>query len=227
MWRIRHPSAVAGGAARVLRIVTMAVLAVALWGCESAYYGAMERIGFHKRDILTDRVEAAAESQEAAKEEFENAFEQFSSVVSVPQSELRSTYDALNDAYEDAEARATEVRNRIDAVEDVSGDLFDEWRREIDEIGDRDLRDSSEEQLRRSQERYEALMTRMRRAEERMVPVLGTFRDYVLYLKHNLNARAVAALEGEVSGVRADVSELIRDMEASISEARSFISNME
>ena len=60
-----------------------------------------------------------------------------------------------------------------------------------------------------------------------MDPVLGTFRDYVLYLKHNLNAQAIASLQGELSGVEADVSTLIEEMEASIDEARAFVASME
>ena len=52
-----------------------------LTGCESAYYGAWEKVGVHKRDILVDRVEDAAEAQEDAKEEFKSALEKFSSVV--------------------------------------------------------------------------------------------------------------------------------------------------
>ena len=39
-------------------------------GCQSAYYSAMEKVGKHKRDILIDRVESAAESQKEAKEEY-------------------------------------------------------------------------------------------------------------------------------------------------------------
>jgi uncharacterized protein YecT (DUF1311 family) len=202
-------------------------MVVMLGACESAYYGAMEKVGFHKRDIMVDRVEAAAESQQEAKEEFENAFEQFASVVKVPASELRSTYRKLNDAYQDAEAKAAEVSDRIDAVASVSRALFDEWREEIELIGNDAMRTGSRRQLERSRERYQDLMAAMRRAEERMDPVLGTFRDYVLYLKHNLNAQAVASLEGELGGIQADVSVLVRDMEASISEARTFIQSME
>jgi hypothetical protein len=214
--------------ARVSRpLLAMFSLLVLLGGCESAYYGAMEKVGVHKREILVDRVEAAADSQQAAKEEFENAFEQFASVVNVPSSELRKTYDRLNRAFEDAEKRANEVADRIEAVASVSSALFDEWREEVEEIGDAGLRASSNTQLRRSEARYDTLMAAMRRAESRMAPVLGTFRDYVLYLKHNLNAQAIASLESELGGVQSDVSVLVRDMEASISEARSFIQSMQ
>lgn len=30
-----------------------------LTGCQSAYYSAMEQVGYHKRDIMVDRVEDA------------------------------------------------------------------------------------------------------------------------------------------------------------------------
>lgn len=211
----------------VLRTAMPVLLMLWLAGCESAYYGAMERVGYHKRDILVDRVDAAMNSQEEAAEEFENALARFSSVVSVPDSELRRSYDALSSSFEAAESKADEVRQRIDAVESVSSALFDEWREEIEVIGNAELKSSSANQLRRSQAQYDALMRAMRRAEASMEPVLGTFRDYVLYLKHNLNAQAIASLEGELAGIEADVSGLIRDMQASIEEARSFLQIME
>lgn len=211
------------------RFRTMAVLLAPLifGGCESTYYSTMESFGYHKRDILVDRVEDAMESQEEAKAEFENAFEQFSSVVSVPPSELQDTYESLNEAFEDSEAKAEQVSDRIDSVESVSKALFDEWSEEIDLIKDSGLRASSARQLKASVRQTDELIRAMRRAESRMEPVLNTFRDYVLYLKHNLNAQAVASLKGELAGVEADVSSLITDMEASISKAKAFVSDME
>jgi hypothetical protein len=52
-------------------------------------------------------------------------------------------------------------------------------------------------------------------------------RDQVLFLKHNLNARAVAGLKGEVAKVDAQVSRLVKDLNAAISEANRFIANLE
>ncbi len=210
--------------AATLAATLLVVASVA--GCQSAYFGAMEKLGIHKRDILVSRVEAAADSQQEAKQEFQDALTQFSSVVEVPPSKLESTYDDLSGAYDDAKAKADEVSERIDSVESVSEALFDEWRGEIDEITNSSLRTSSRRQLERSKVRYQELMAAMRRAEKSMQPVLDTFHDYVLYLKHNLNAQAIASLHGELEGVQANVSALIRDMEASISQARSFIKGM-
>ncbi len=203
------------------------VLGLALAGCETAYYGAWEKVGVYKRDLLVDRVEDAVEAQEDAKEEFASALEKFSSVVDVKPSALKSTYEDLAEAFEDAEARADKVGDRIDAVEDVSDDLFDEWRDEIGQIGNAKLRQSSAGQLKASERKYAALIKGMRRAEAKMTPVLNTFRDHVLFLKHNLNAQAIASLKSELNSIEADVAGLIREMEASIARSQAFIEDMQ
>jgi len=207
-------------------VVALAILSM-LAGCDTAYYGTMERFGYAKRDILVDRVEGAMEAQEDAKEEFQSAFQRFSSVVAVPPSELQDTYESLDAAYRAAAGDAKRVTERIDAVESVSEDLFDEWRDEIDLIKDSRLRSSSSRQLAASERQYDELIRAMRRAERRMAPVLETFHDYVLYLKHNLNAQAIASLRQELTGVETDVSALVREMEASIDKARSFVAAMQ
>lgn len=209
----------------VQMVVLGSILLVA--GCESAYYSAAEKLGIHKRDILVDRVEEAMESQEEAKETFQSALEQFSAVVSIEPSELQSTYEELNDAFEDSEARAEEVSDRIDAVESVSEALFEEWREELEQYSSDSLRRSSERTLRKTQSRYNELMRSMRRAESRIEPVLDAFRDQVLFLKHNLNAQAIASLKSELANIETDVAALIRDMESSITRSKSFIQEME
>ena len=60
-------------------------------------------------------------------------------------------------------------------------------------------------------------------SEKRMQPVLNAFQDQVLYLKHNLNARAVSALKGEFNNIKADIDRLISEMQKSIKESRQFI----
>jgi len=207
--------------------VTLVLALVTLAGCQSAYYGAMERIGVHKRDILVDRVEEARDEQEGAKEQFASALEEFSAVVNYQGGDLEEQYNRLNRELERSESRAQAVRDRIDAVEDVAQALFREWEQEISEYSNAGLARKSEQQLHDTQRRYEELMAAMRRAESKIEPVLTPMRDQVLFLKHNLNARAIASLRSEVEAIELDVQELIRDMEAAIAEADRFLANME
>jgi hypothetical protein len=200
---------------------------VALVACSSAYYGAMERIGKEKRHILADRVEASRQEQGEAQEEFQSAYERFQSVTGYDGGDVEAVYRDLADALERSESKARRVRDRIDSVEEVAEDLFTEWEAEIGEIQNRDLARQSAASLRRTRTRYEGLMTAMRRAEARMDPVLQAFRDQVLFLKHNLNARAIASLEGTVGSIEGDVKVLLDDLGRSIREADAFLETLE
>jgi ElaB/YqjD/DUF883 family membrane-anchored ribosome-binding protein len=122
--------------------------------------------------------------------------------------------------------QADEVRERIDDVESVAEDLFKEWEGEIQEYSSAQLRSESQAMLRDTRGRYRELMAAMRRAEASMDPVLESFQDQVLYLKHNLNARAIGALKGELASIERDTERLVQQMQQSIAEADQFIASM-
>jgi hypothetical protein len=195
-------------------------------GCSSAYYNALEKFGFAKRDILVDRVDDTRKAQAEAKAQFASALDHFLAVTKVDGGELQRKYDELNREFTRSEAAAKEVHQRIDAVEDVADALFREWKQELSNYSDASLRRESERQLDVTRGRYQDLVKLMRRAAGRMDPILGTFRDQVLFLKHNLNARAIASLDGTSRTLEADVSRLIADMEASIRESEDFIKTL-
>ncbi len=196
-------------------------------GCSSVQYSAMEQVGVYKRDILVDRVEDAQAAQQTAKEEVESAYEQFTRLVKVDGGDLEKTYRRLQSSVDDTQDSVEEVDERIAAIERVAEDLFDEWRDELGQYSNPSLRRSSEQQLRDTQARYQQMLASMKRARSRIDPVLHVFQDHVLFLKHNLNARALASLKNEVSRIEGKVDVLIRDMEEAIAEAGRFIATMQ
>jgi len=195
-------------------------------GCQSTYYKAWEKLGWAKRDILVDRVKDAREDQEAAKKQFQSALEQFQAVTNFQGGDLEAKYKKLNKEYEGCESRAADVRKRIASVDQVAQDLFAEWQKELGEYSEPKLRQSSEQKLRETKDRYAQMYALMKTAESKMDPVLKAFKSQVLYLKHNLNAAAIASLQTQVGGIQGDVEKLIRDMDASIKEADTFINQM-
>ncbi len=208
-------------------LFSLSVLAPAsLTGCATAAYNIQERFGIEKRDILVDRVLDVATSQTEAKEEFADALEAFRAVVAVDGGELEDTYDDLKKAYDRADGQASEVRSRVSSVKRVARDLFREWEKELGDYSDAGLRRTSERQLRDTEQKYEQLTEKMDAATESMDPVLSVFSDRVLFLKHNLNARAIASLGSETASIEGDVARLIAEMERSISAADSFIQEM-
>ena len=211
----------------ISRWLLFALLIAALAGCQSAYYGAMEKVGVHKRDIMVNRVESVQEAQTDAKEQFESALAQFRSIIQIKDQDLAARYDKLNDEYEDSKAAAKSVTQRIDAVEDVSEALFDEWEEEIELYSNANLKRQSAAKLSQTRRQYQGLIKAMRSAETRMEPVLQAFQDQVLFLKHNLNARAIDSLQGELGTIETDVAQLIREMEKSIAESEAFIRSLQ
>ena len=125
-----------------------------------------------------------------------------------------------------SEAKAGDVRTRIKDIERVANALFKEWNAELKTYSSAELRRASEQQLNDTKRQYEQLLGVMRQAESRMEPVLAVFRDQVLFLKHNLNARAIASLQDTSAQIRNDVVTLVKEMEASIAEADAFIAQM-
>lgn len=202
------------------------VVLIGMAGCQSAYFSALEKVGIHKRDVLVDRVEEGRDAQQTAQEQFSSALEQFRAVVQVPESELSQTYDRLNAEYEDSEAAAKRVEARIESIEDVAEALFDEWEDELSLYQSADYRRLSERQLRDTRVRYAEMIEAMHDAADSMQPVLLAMRDNMLFLKHNLNARAIGALRGEVEGLERDVAALRQRMQAAIARSDAFIAEL-
>ena len=209
-------------------IVASAIIAsiLALGGCQSAYYRTMETFGYHKRDLLVSRIQEARDAQEDAKEQFQSALEKFSAIVEFSGGELEQKYRQLKSELDRSKSRAKAVRSRISEVEKVAKALFKEWEQELDQYTSEELRSSSAQKLSQTRRGYSQLIGAMKRAESKIAPVLSAFGDQVLFLKHNLNAQAIASLHDNLVSVKADITSLIKEMESSIAEANAFIREM-
>jgi len=195
-------------------------------GCRSAMYATYEKFGVYKRDLLKKRVIAARNEEKEAGEQFKDALTRLREMYGNSGSNLEKAYDQLKSEYDASVSKADSVRKRVRDMETVATDLFQEWENEIKEISSESMRASSRDQLRQTRARYEDMHAALKRAEDSMAPVLTKLHDYVLVLKHNLNAQAIASLKGEASSIQNDIGRLIEDMNASIQRADEFIKQM-
>lgn len=198
----------------------------AVGGCSSTGIALREKLGTPKREQLVDRVDDARESQEDAKEQFATTLEELQALAGYQAGELDVAYNRLKSKYERSESRAEQVSVKIKAVDRVANALFREWESELDEYSTESLRDASERQLDDTKARFQDVIYAMRKAESKMKPVIAAFSDQVLFLKHNLNARAIASLDSTLLELEHEIGVLIADMEASIAEANLFIDEM-
>ncbi len=206
-------------------LLSLFLLMVLFSGCGKAYYAGMEKFGKEKRHILVDNVEDVKDSQTKAQEEFTDALTRIKELYAFEGGKLEKFYDRFKDSYEDCDDRARQIEKRINDVKQVAKDLFIEWEEENAQINDAYMRNNSKKSFRDAKAKYAKLEKIMAGSTKKMYPVLAKLKDYVLYLKHNLNAQAVGSLSGEVISIENDVEGLIKDMTASIKEAQLFINN--
>jgi len=210
-----------------LRRLTWSVLILLLTSaCSSTYYAAWEKLGKQKRDLLRDNVATAKDEQVQAQEQFKDALTRLKELRGFDGGQLEKAYKAISDDYEACVERADAVRSRIKKVDGIASDLFVEWNDEIGQMSNPAFKTDSKKKLAETKQKYATLYTAMSTAEKRLEPVLGKMHDYVLYLKHNLNAQAVGSLSGEVAGIEKEVQKLVNDMQKSISQADTFVATM-
>ena len=212
-----------------MKILMSIVLLLSLSACgtvQKAQYSALEKVGIHKRDILVDRIEATTETQEDTKKQFQSAYEELASLVTVDDAGLEKKYKKMAKAVAKSEDKAEELEERIASVDEVANALFSEWKAELGEYQSASLRQASEKNLRITEQRYALLYQKMQASQKRVEPVLKVLQDNTLYLKHNLNARAINGLSNEVLLIEGKVAELIKQMEVSINESNQFVKSM-
>lgn len=197
-----------------------------LSGCASVQYSALEKVGIHKRDILVDRVEDARDSQNETSENLVGAYEELSALIDYKGGELEEKYERLKKQVEKSEGTVEELDEHLGDIDRVSEDLFEEWESELDLYSSAALRRDQEQKLATARRQFASMRQRMQVARERVDPVMAVLADNVLFLKHSLNAQALAALRGQATLLEGQVDALIRDMRIAIEEADAFISRM-
>lgn len=214
---------------KIMKTLLSIALLLSLTACgtvQKVQYSALEKVGIHKRDILVDRIESTTETQQETKKQFQSAYEELASLVKVDDGGIEKKYKKMAKAVEQSEDKAKELDERIASVDEVAKALFAEWSAELKEYQSASLRQASAKNLRTTEQRYAALYQKMQASQKRVAPVLRVLQDNTLYLKHNLNARAVNGISNEVLLIEGKVAELIKQMEASINESNQFVKSM-
>ena len=210
----------------LLSALASATLVISLSGCTTLFYKAMSKIGREKRDILISRVKDAKKDQQQTKEQIKTTMESFQALTGFQGGSLESSYKRLNSEYEKANDQAIKLHNRIQSIDQVSNDMFNEWQGEIKEMSNPKLKAQSTQMLRDSKIREAAYLRSMRRTEDKLIPVLKALQDQVLFLKHNLNARAIGSLKGTAVNMQGDVTDLTASIDASMAEADNLINSL-
>lgn len=206
-------------------VILGAVLLLA--GCQTAYYATMAKFGWEKRDLLKKAVLAARDEQHEAQVEFKDALTRLKELYNYQGGDLEKKYSQLKTDFDGCDSQAKTLRKRIKDMDQIANDLFTEWEKEIGTMSTGSLAADSRRKLSETKSRYAALSSTVHQSEATMEPILKSFQDHVLYLKHNLNAAAIGSLKNEGTSIQADISRLLGQMNQSIAEADAFIKTLQ
>jgi chromosome segregation ATPase len=195
-------------------------------GCSSVYYSVWESLGKEKRDLLKDKVESTRDQQLDTAEQFEDALSALRAAYNPEPSELSALYDSLKAEYESSESETQALQSRIESMHNVAADLFAEWEEEAESIDNKRFRSDSLQKLTATKNRYQQMRGRLLSSAAKMNRVLSQFRDYVIYLKHNLNAQSLNSLEKEAVSIETDIRTLISQIQSTVNDTEDFIRSL-
>lgn len=198
-----------------------------LTGCTTMYYSFWETLGREKRDLLKSNVESAKSDQADVQEEFEDALTHIKRAYGMDGGKLEGVYKQIKSDHEDAVAKSKALSQRIEKIDSIGRDLFEEWAAEIKKISNPRYRQSSDAKLKASKQQFAGLMASLRTSEKKIPPVLKKLEDQVLFLKHNLNAMALGAFKAESQSIEKDIKALTVEMKKSIQASEDFAKTLE
>lgn len=209
-----------------MRIFNLLLLSLCLSSCSSIYYNTWEFLGQEKRDLLESKMESAQSSQEDASEQLKDSLEVIREKYSFKEGDLEDTYDDLSDDYDDFESRSKDLKKRIESAQEVADDLFEEWKDEAYALSNETYKENSLSKRRVTMKNFSETIASLNSVQTKMDRILKQYKDQVIYLKHNLNAKIIGKLQVELKSIMGDVSGLIKEIELSKSKTSNFISEL-
>lgn len=171
-------------------------------------------------------VEDTRDAQFETQEQLVSAYEELSELIGYDGGELEEGYERLSKRVDRSRDAIDELDDHLKDIDRVSEDLFEEWESELDLYSSARLRADQEQKLGLARREFARMRQQMQKARDRVDPVMDVLSDNVLFLKHSLNAKALAALRGQATILEGQVDALIRDMKSAIDEADAFIVRM-
>jgi DNA-binding transcriptional regulator YbjK len=202
------------------------LLALLCTSCSTVYYNFWEFLGQEKRELLQSELENITEDQSDAKDEFADTLSKIRSEYSYKEGKLEKTYDELSTDYNSLNDNAKSLSKRIEKAQEIASDLFSEWKSEAKKITNTKFRKDSLSKRVITMTKFKLTVKAIKNVESKMKKVLVKLNDRVLFLKHNLNAKAIGKVKIELMNIEGDIIALIKQINESNEQANSFIKDI-
>jgi Protein of unknown function (DUF2959) len=166
--------------------------------CSSCMFGSAPRGPDQVKALMVTIEDVARESETSQKETVAavQALQKFAAANFG--NDALAAYAELKQAVEHSEQREEALRRSLEPMKAAADTLFQSWTTDLDAFGSPELRQRSKERLENNRARFQAILKTAGSALASYTDINRRLRDHVLFFDHDLNAEALAAVQGEV-----------------------------
>lgn len=186
-------------------------------------YNAYEAIGIDKRDLFKREVSKVKDEQEDTEEAFKGTLYRLRRVDRSERASVEEQLAMLDESYQKTQEKMDEVSSRIEKLDTIAKDMFEEWRDEIKTMEHDEFKIKGEQKLTDTRSKYLALYERLKISEEKSVPVLAKIKDQTQLFKQDRNLHTLDKYKKESILIQNEIVDLIYEMNASADEASAFM----
>ncbi len=124
------------------------------------------------------------------------------------QGDAVKAYEQLVDVVENSEDQAEDLRKSIEKMQAEAVPVFDQWTKDLEAYSNPEMRQRSQARLSAARERYDAVVAAVEPVLVEYEAINQSFRDHVLFLKHDMNPAALATIQDDVRRIAKDATSL-------------------
>jgi hypothetical protein len=192
----------------------------------SSAFSSKKSSGLSQVDELTSQIEMVQVEAAVSKERAGEALGSLELLTRTGyDGDAAGAHASLVKSIEASEEQADALRGTAEPLKETAASVFEQWTLDLEAIGNTHLRQRSQARLEETRARYEAILTAMVSAQISFDGFNADLRDHALFLGHDLNRSALAAIGQDVELLSESRLELERRLDACAKTARDYVAS--
>ncbi len=185
--------------------------------------GQAQDQGVKQVEQLVKKARSTVDAIASTKLQLTRTMEVYNGLMADDATDRKGAYKKLQSQMASTEERRAEIKVRADETNAEADTLFKSWTDSMAAISDASLRKRSEDRIAATKASLAQVKAAGQKAADLYAPVMKTLQDQVTYLGHDLNASAITSLKPDAARLNAEVNQLIRQIDETISAATSAV----
>jgi len=180
--------------------------------------------GLIEVDELLSRVEAVQVEAQLGRQRSGDAYEALRAILAADfDGDPVAAYAQLSDALESSKQQAEKLAKSVAPMKKTAEGVFEEWTASLESFGSTEMRQRSQTRLEESRSRYDAILTKAVSAQLAYDAFNADLEDHALFLEHDFNTAAVAAIEDEVESLGERARELDGRLQSCAAASKAYL----